>query len=91
MTGIVRKARSPYKALFTARIVRGESGYFVAYCEELPGCITQGKTVEKAQSNFEEALGLYLESLAEIASRRQVPRPKREPAVKVTRFALVPV
>ncbi|MGH9439004.1 MAG: type II toxin-antitoxin system HicB family antitoxin [Terriglobia bacterium] len=47
---------------FTARIWKDEDGYFVAQCEEFPGCVTQGKTLEEAKANFREALSLYLES-----------------------------
>ena len=39
-----------------------EGGY-VAYVPELPGCHTQGETLEEAESNLKEAIELYLESL----------------------------
>ena len=38
-------------------------GYHVS-CPVLPGCHTQGDTVEEAIANAREAVGLYLQSLA---------------------------
>ena len=34
---------------------------YVADVPELPGCMSQGKTVEKALDNVREAISLYLE------------------------------
>ena len=45
---------------FTAVITREEKWY-VAHCVEL-GVVSQGKTIEEAQSNLKEAVELYLES-----------------------------
>ncbi len=41
-----------------------KSGYF-AYVPNLPGCYTQGGTIEKTIENAKEAIGLYLEVLQE--------------------------
>lgn len=38
-------------------------GAFVAQVPSLPGCISQGKTREKALRNIKEAIAGYLESL----------------------------
>jgi len=40
-----------------------EGGY-VASVPALPGCHSQGETLEEAESNIKEAIALYLESLA---------------------------
>ena len=40
-----------------------EGGY-VALVPALPGCHTQGETLEEAEANVKEAIALYLESLA---------------------------
>ena len=40
-----------------------EGGY-VAFVPALPGCHTQGESLEEAESNVREAIALYLESLA---------------------------
>jgi predicted RNase H-like HicB family nuclease len=39
-----------------------EGGY-VAFVPALPGCHTQGETLEETERNVKEAIGLYLESL----------------------------
>ncbi|MDO8452903.1 MAG: type II toxin-antitoxin system HicB family antitoxin [bacterium] len=39
-----------------------EGGY-VAYVPTLPGCHTQGDSIEEAEKNAKEAISLYLESL----------------------------
>jgi predicted RNase H-like HicB family nuclease len=46
-------------------IYPGESGYWVAECPSLPGCITQGKTKEEAVANMREAIEAYIEALEE--------------------------
>lgn len=43
-------------------IERDDYGYY-AYFPELPGCQSQGKTLEEAMSNIREAAELYLETL----------------------------
>jgi len=42
-------------------VQEGEDGWFVVTCPSLPGCISQGKTIEEALSNIKEAIELYLE------------------------------
>ncbi len=42
-------------------IEKGESGYYVAEVPALPGCISQGKTVEEAVTNIKEAIAGWLE------------------------------
>jgi predicted RNase H-like HicB family nuclease len=41
-----------------------EGGYTV-YVPTLPGCVSQGETVEEAMANIKEAIEVYLESLSE--------------------------
>ncbi len=45
---------------FTA-IITKEKDWYVAHCLEL-GVVSQGKTIEEAQTNLKEAVELYLES-----------------------------
>ena len=40
-----------------------EGGY-VAFVPALPGCHTQGRTLEETETNVRDAISLYLESLA---------------------------
>lgn len=41
----------------------GESGYWVAECPSLPGCISQGRTKEDAITNIREAIEGYILAL----------------------------
>ena len=43
-------------------INKDKHGYY-AYCPELPGCHSQGKTFEDILSNIKEATELYLETM----------------------------
>lgn len=47
-----------------------EGGY-VAFVPSLPGCHTQGETLEETERNIKEAIALYLESL--IANGESIP------------------
>jgi len=58
-----------------------EGGY-VASVPALPGCHTQGDTIEEAEQNIKEAIALYLESLA--AHGEPIPREGRSLQGKVT-------
>jgi len=46
-------------------IYPGEDGYWVAECPSLPGCISQGKTIEEAIVNIKEAIQGYIATLEE--------------------------
>ena len=41
-------------------VIEPDENVFVAYCPELPGCVTYGKTEEEAGQNIMEAIELYL-------------------------------
>lgn len=56
-----RKARELSYSVFYQQAPEG--GY-VATVPALPGCHTQGETLEEAERNIKEAVALYLESLA---------------------------
>lgn len=42
-----------------------EEGGYTVYVPALPGCISEGETVEEALVNIEEAIELYLEPTTE--------------------------
>jgi predicted RNase H-like HicB family nuclease len=46
-------------------IYPGESGFWVAECPSLPGCISQGETREEAIANIREAIKEYVAALEE--------------------------
>ena len=49
---------------FKIILERESSGYSVSV-PSLPGCATQGETIEEAMANAKEAIELYLETLKE--------------------------
>jgi predicted RNase H-like HicB family nuclease len=59
----------------TAIIEKDPDGYY-AYCPVLKGCQSQGETLDEVQTNIQEAIELYVETLSDIErqtlSQRQV-------------------
>ena len=53
-------ARSPASNCLVL-VERGEDGYYVVECPVLPGCYTQGKTLDEALRNIREVIELLLE------------------------------
>ena len=53
-----------FQMKFRVIIEQDEEGFFVAHCPTLPGCVSQGKTRQEAQTNIADAIKGYLESLA---------------------------
>lgn len=41
---------------FLVTIAQDEDGVFIAECPAIPGCVSQGKTKQEAESNIEEAI-----------------------------------
>jgi predicted RNase H-like HicB family nuclease len=48
---------------YTVLLETEEEGGFHAYCPTLPGCHSQGETIEETLANIREAIEVYLESL----------------------------
>lgn len=48
---------------YTVKISKGQDGYYVAQCVELPAAITQGRTKDEALANIKEAIALVLEDM----------------------------
>lgn len=46
---------------YTAVFERGEDGWWVASCLEVPEAVTQGETIEEARENLKDAIQLILE------------------------------
>lgn len=47
------------------------SGGYVVFAPSLPGCHTQGDTLEEAEKNIKEAVELYLESV--VVHKERIP------------------
>lgn len=50
---------------FDVIILEDESGGYVALVPSLPGCHTQGDTIDEVLRNIREAIELYLETLSD--------------------------
>lgn len=51
-------------------IEKDESGYYVAEVPALPGCVSQGKTLQEARSNILEAISGWVAVMNGKAKRR---------------------
>ena len=51
--------------LFHITLEHAEDGWIVAECPALPGCVSQGETLQELQANVREAMTGYLEVLHE--------------------------
>jgi len=60
---------------FTVTYEEAPEGGYVAYVPALPGCHTQGETIEETEENVREAITLYLESLE--AHQEDIPKEPR--------------
>ena len=58
------------KLQFKVLIEQDEDGIYVASVPELPGCYTQGKTLEEARNRIKEAIELVLESDKDIRKEK---------------------
>ena len=58
---IVHTRERKYMLKKNTAVITKEEKWYVARCVEL-GVVSQGKTIEKAQANLKEAVGLYIES-----------------------------
>lgn len=62
-------------------VEQDETGWFVADCPSLPGCVSQGKTREEAIENIQDAIAGYIASLEKHGE--PVPPPITEEIVEV--------
>jgi len=53
---------------FTIDIEKGEDGWFVAQCREIPEAMTQGRTLDEVKKNITEVIGLIIEERRSKAS-----------------------
>lgn len=54
-----------------------EDGFVVASCPSLPGCHTQGRTLEEALENIKDAIEVYVEYTNEQAGKVNGTEPQR--------------
>ena len=56
---------------FKVVIEKDETGYYIAEVPALPGCFSQGKTLEEAKKNIQEAIKGWLEVMNKKAKQRK--------------------
>ncbi len=72
MSALVDKIVTGNDLTFHLRFERDEeSGWFVVHVIELPGCVSQGATLDEAKANIADAVEAYMEVLLETAIQRQ--------------------
>jgi predicted RNase H-like HicB family nuclease len=47
-------------------IIEPDEDVFVAYCPQLPGCVSYGKDQDEALTNIKEAIELYLRPIPQV-------------------------
>jgi len=58
------KSRGPRSFSYSVFYEQSPEGGYVAFVPALPGCHTQGESLEETERSVKEAIALYLESLA---------------------------
>jgi predicted RNase H-like HicB family nuclease len=59
----VMKSSASKTVSYSVFYEKAAEGGYVAFVPSLPGCHTQGETLEETERNVKEAIALYLESL----------------------------
>lgn len=67
--------------IFNVKVTKTDEGY-TGKCLELPGAISEGKTLEELQANITEAIQLVLEEIHETSKNGQnlIIKIKHEPS-----------
>lgn len=78
------KQRSSRQFRFSVIITPEEEGGYSAIVPDLPGCISEGDTLEACQANIAEAMELWLEVAQENGDPIPAPRPIILSSVQVT-------
>ena len=78
----VMKRLAPKNLSYSVYSEQATDGGYVAFVPALPGCQTQGETLEETELNVKEAIGLYLESLT--AHGEPIPEERRSFQGRVT-------
>ena len=82
------KKSAPKTLSYSIFYEQDSEGGFIAFVPALPGCHTQGDTLEETEQNVKEASALYLESL--VAHKESIPVEGRSFQGRVTVPVSVP-
>ena len=78
----VMKSSAPKNLSYSVYYEQALEGGYVAFVPALPGCHTQGETLEETERNVKEAIELYLESM--VAHGEVIPEERRSFQGRVT-------
>ena len=74
---------------YRVRYEQDDTGWWIASVPAVPGCHTQGRTIEQAEERIREALSLFISdsaaSKAELVSDVQLPPPAKRALHEATR------
>ena len=82
----VAELRDKAEVSLRVGIHKGEDGFWVAECFSIPGCMSQGRTVNQALKNVQGAIQDCLTAMIEdmtAGARRQEKRRRRSPSEKL--------
>jgi predicted RNase H-like HicB family nuclease len=86
-----RKARYGLRE-FRVRFEKGYDGFIVAECLDIPGCMSQGRTLSEARRNIRQAIQECLEvMLQETLGNCPHPRFRKHASLKEEAFSLWPL
>jgi predicted RNase H-like HicB family nuclease len=51
--------------IFNVYLTKGVDGFIIAECPDIPGCMSQGKTIEEAKENIKDAITACLSVIME--------------------------
>jgi predicted RNase H-like HicB family nuclease len=55
---------------YTAVLQEIEDGWYMGQCEQVPGAVTQGQTIEEVKENLKEAIQLVLEAEKDLCRKQ---------------------
>ena len=56
-----KRRRRPPRPFVRIQYRKGEDGWIIAECPDLPGCVSQGRTVSEARKNIADAVEGWLQ------------------------------
>lgn len=72
----MKPPRGPFVHRMTIVIEADEAGGYYAFCPALPGCYSQGETLEETKAHMREAIQCHLESL--VKEGEPIPKEREE-------------
>lgn len=71
--------------VLTVILAESADGGYLAYVKELPGCVTQGDTLNEVKENVQDLVPAWLEAVIEQSGAGQEVRPKGR-VIKETKY-----